>query len=154
MKFCVQCNEEFSALEPACPTCGSKGLDQDFLLGIPAPGEPLETIEDWKVVLRSGDEMEAHLAKGFLEAQGIETILYPDEGATGLERFGNPGLGVSAVGQSHRAFPYPQTIHLLVSPESADTALESLRDLRAHPGRVEASDAEVAESVGTEAAEE
>ncbi len=146
MKFCVQCNEEFSALEPACPRCGSRGLDPAFLAGIPEPDEPPETMEEWRVVLRTEDEVEAQLAKGFLEAQDIEAMIYPDEGATGLERFGNPGLSSSLRTVLPGAVAPTLRIHLLVAPENAQAALEALRDLRAHPGRVEAADEEEADT--------
>jgi hypothetical protein len=137
MYVCQQCQEEYSALDPACPKCGGVGRDPDFLRGIPEPGDPAELIEDWQVVLRSPDEVQARLAQGFLETQGIETMIYPLEGATGLETFGqlpiadmsNPNTGHDVAPARHRMMP----IKLVVAPEKAQEALTLLRDLREHP---------------------
>ena len=136
MQVCQQCQEVYSALQPACPKCGAVGRDPEFLRGIPAPDAPLESIEDWVVVLRTPDEVQARLAQGFLETQGIESMVYPLEGATGLEPFGQlpiadlpDQLGTAAPVQRHRLLP----IKLVVGPDRAQEAMRLLRELRDKP---------------------
>ena len=136
MYVCPQCSEEYSALEPACPKCGSVGRDPEFLRGIPEPNEPPETLEDWVVVLRTPDEVQARLAQGFLATQGIEAMIYPLEGATGFEPFGHPGI-VEEIALPGRAHPHSvRPIRLLVAPDSAPEALGALRALRDRPVRL------------------
>ena len=136
MNFCPQCQEEYSALEPACPKCGGVGRDPEFLRGIPEPDDPVESIEDWTVVLRTQDEVQARLAQGFLETQGVESMVYPLEGATGLEPFGQVPIadiaeptGPGSSGHFRRFMP----IKVLVAAESAQEALKILRELREKP---------------------
>ena len=104
--------------------------DPHFLEGIPEPGEPLESIEDWVSVLRA-PEIEAHLARGFLETQGFEPMIYPIEGSTGFEQFGHPGVAEAITGEPAAAGRGP--IHVLVPPDQAEDALEALRELRDRP---------------------
>ena len=149
MYVCPQCNEEYPALEPACPRCGAVGRDPEFLRGIPGPNEPPETLEDWVVVLRTPDEVQARLAQGFLQTQGIEAMIYPLEGATGFEPFGHPGI-VEELALPGRAHPHSaRPIQLLVSPESAPEALHALRELRDRPATL-AGDEEDAGDGGEE----
>ncbi len=116
--------------EPSsCPACGAPLPEERILLGIPEPGEPPDTVGGWVTVLHTDNENEAHLASGFLQAQGMQAMVYPEGRSTGFEPFGRPGL-------ANLGSPDPEQsalLRVLVDPADAAEALAALRDLRDHP---------------------
>ena len=64
MPYCPNCKTEVGDVAD-CPECGTKTVDELPFQAIPAPNET------WVEIASSGNEDEANLIRGFLEAEGI-----------------------------------------------------------------------------------
>jgi len=142
---CWNCHEEVAGGLDNCSKCGAEVLETPFLEGIAEPDDPLEEIEDRVVVLRTRDASEAELARGLLEANGVEASVYPEGGGTGMEVLGLAGIVGSFVGQDRFLHSITRIVRVLVQPQDVGAATRVLRDVRDNPPdekEVEAAESE------------
>ena len=103
MPYCPTCKQEIGDVAE-CPECGAKAVDELPFQAIPA------TNTTWVEIASSGNEDEANLIKGFLDAEGIpaqiENVKFSMEPTT----FGKMG-----------------DIRVYVGAEDRDRAMELLR---------------------------